>query len=226
MSETNNTRERLLTAALEVFAERGYEAATIREICGRADANVAAVHYHFGDKRRLYEAIFSNLFDTLRARRTAFLPPEAPPEERLRVYIRALFEEIFTCGGDTDRQDQLSTIYLQEMVRPTEALERIVSEYLEPDARELYGIVAELLDTRPDDALSIDCAASIVGQILYYYHAGPLIACLHPDRAPTAERIDELVEQVWLFALGGIERTARARAARLSQSDEPADQGC
>lgn len=226
MSEPNNTRERLLSAALEVFAERGYESATIREICSRAEANIAAVHYHFGDKRRLYEAIYSSLFDTLRARRSAFLPVDAAPEDRLRVFIRVLFEEIFTCGGDANRQVQLSTIYLQEMVRPTEALERIVSEYLEPDARELYSIVADLLDTDPDDELSIDCAASIIGQILYYYHADPLITRLHPRRAPTSERIDALVEQVWLFSLGGIERSARARTARLSQSDEPADQGC
>ena len=95
-----DTRERLLHAAMEVFAEHGFEAATIREICRRADANVAAVHYHFGDKKRLYAAIFDNVFTLLRERRTSFLPADAPPQERLRIYIRALFEEIFDCGGD------------------------------------------------------------------------------------------------------------------------------
>jgi AcrR family transcriptional regulator len=229
MSDTDanaSTRERLLRAALQVFAERGYEAATIREICGRAGANVAAVHYHFGDKRKLYQAIYATLFETLRERRTSFLPPEAPADERLRVYIRALFEEIFLSGGDSDRQVQLSTIYLSEMARPSEVLDRIVAEHLEPDARELYSIVAELLGTAPDDELAFDCAASIIGQILYYYHAGPIITRLHPARAPVLERIEALIEQVWLFSLGGIERAARARAAAAQQSDEPADQGC
>jgi AcrR family transcriptional regulator len=229
MSDTDanaSTRDRLLRAALEVFAERGYEAATIREICGRAEANVAAVHYHFGDKRKLYQAIYGTLFETLRERRTSFLPPEAPADERLRVYIRALFEEIFLSGGDSDRQVQLSTIYLSEMARPSEVLDRIVAEHLEPDARELYSIVAELLGAAPDDELTLDCAASIVGQVLYYYHAGPIITRLHPERAPVIERIEPLIDQVWLFSLGGIERAARARAAQAQQSDEPADQGC
>jgi AcrR family transcriptional regulator len=229
MSDTDanaSTRERLLRAALQVFAERGYEAATIREICGRAGANVAAVHYHFGDKRKLYQAIYATLFETLRERRTSFLPPEAPADERLRVYIRALFEEIFLSGGDSDRQVQLSTIYLSEMARPSEVLDRIVAEHLEPDARELYSIVAELLGTAPDDELTFDCAASIIGQILYYYHAGPIITRLHPARAPVLERIEALIEQVWQFSLGGIERAARARAAATQQSDETADQGC
>lgn len=220
------TRERLLQAAFEVFAEHGYAAATIREICRRADANVAAVHYHFGDKRKLYEAIYGTLFETLRERRSAFLPPEAPAEQRLRVYIKALFEEIFCRGGDSDRQVQLSTIYLSEMARPTEVLDRIVSEHLEPDARELYRIVADLIGTDPDDESTIDCAASVVGQVLYYYHSGPIISRLHPQRPPVPERIDALVEQVWRFSLGGIARFAETRTGPDSGSDAIAEQGC
>ncbi|MCF7989701.1 MAG: CerR family C-terminal domain-containing protein [Thiohalocapsa sp.] len=234
----NSTRERLLQAALQVFAEHGYEAATIREICGRAEANVAAVHYHFGDKRKLYQAIFGTLFETLRERRTAFLPSDAPAEERLRVYIRALFEEIFCCNGDPERQVQLSTIYLSEMAHPTEVLDRIVEEHLEPDARELYSIVAELLGGAAHESLIVDCAAGVVGQILYYYHAGPIISRLHPEQAPVSQRIDALVQQVWQFSLGGIDRaapgTARDRAGAdivdpnpaEQPSDDISDQGC
>lgn len=240
----NSTRERLLQAALQVFAEHGYEAATIREICGRAEANVAAVHYHFGDKRKLYQAIFGRLFETLRERRTAFLPADAPPEERLRVYIQALFEEIFCCDGDSERQVQLSTIYLSEMANPTEVLDRIVEEHLEPDARELYSIIGDLLGGGADEALIVDCAASVIGQILYYYHAGPIVTRLHPERAPIPERIDALVRQVWRFSLGGITHAARdvavagrsepestrkmpgVREATDHPSDEMSDQGC
>ena len=51
------TRQRLLSAALEVFAERGYRAATFKEICGRAGTNTAAINYHFRDKLHLYLAV-------------------------------------------------------------------------------------------------------------------------------------------------------------------------
>jgi hypothetical protein len=101
---------------------------------------------------------------------------------------------------------QLSTIYLTEMASPSEVLDRIVTEHLEPDARELYSIVGELLGRSPDDPRTVDCAASVVGQVLYYHHAGPIITRLHPDRAPVPERLDQLIEHVWHFALGGIER--------------------
>ncbi|NDG34858.1 MAG: TetR/AcrR family transcriptional regulator, partial [Betaproteobacteria bacterium] len=47
-------RDRILLAAGQEFAEHGYEAATVRDICLAAAVNVAAVNYYFGDKRRLY----------------------------------------------------------------------------------------------------------------------------------------------------------------------------
>ena len=50
------TRHRLLSAAGEIFSEKGYQKSTIREICAKAQANVAAVNYDFGGKKALYEA--------------------------------------------------------------------------------------------------------------------------------------------------------------------------
>ncbi len=200
-----DTRERLLQAGMEVFAEHGFEAATIREICRRAGANVAAIHYHFGDKRRLYAAIFDSVFNLLRERRTSFLPAQAPPQERLRMYIRALFEEIFDCDGDTRRCTQLSAIYLMEMAQPTEVLDRVVADHMRRDAEELYSIVSNLLGEQFGKGEVIDCSASVVGQILYYYHAEPIISRLHPDRPPVPQRLDELCDHVWQFSLGGIQ---------------------
>ena len=49
-SAQEETRWRLLQAATEVFAEVGYHAATTREICKRADVNLASIHYYYGDK--------------------------------------------------------------------------------------------------------------------------------------------------------------------------------
>ena len=53
----DKTRQRLLEAAGEIFAEQGFRQTTVRDICARAGANVAAVNYHFGDKEKLYSEV-------------------------------------------------------------------------------------------------------------------------------------------------------------------------
>ena len=49
----DTTRERILQAAGEAFAAAGYRTTTVRDICQKADVNLASVNYHFGDKQRL-----------------------------------------------------------------------------------------------------------------------------------------------------------------------------
>jgi AcrR family transcriptional regulator len=60
--DAGRTSKKLLAAASEVFAQKGYRDATISEICERAGANVAAVNYHFGDKETLYKEAWRHSF--------------------------------------------------------------------------------------------------------------------------------------------------------------------
>src|SRR5437899_11659300 len=96
--ETPETRQRLLEAAGEVFAERGFRDATIREICERAKANIAAVHYHFGDKEELYAAVFTYARSCAVAQFDEQVTPGIPAEERLRVFVRAVLTRFFDEG--------------------------------------------------------------------------------------------------------------------------------
>ena len=83
------TREKLIEAAGEVFAEQGYAAATVRDICTLAGANVAAINYHFGDKRGLYAEVLKRMTRTaLIEKGHVALERNASPEEILRGFIR------------------------------------------------------------------------------------------------------------------------------------------
>ena len=92
MAKNNNeysTRERLLDAAGRLFAEKGFDATGIREICEKADANVASVNYHFGDKEKLYEAVVSGIFGQAEERYplAASTATDTTPEEKLHDFI-------------------------------------------------------------------------------------------------------------------------------------------
>ncbi|MEL6332869.1 MAG: helix-turn-helix domain-containing protein, partial [Cyanobacteria bacterium J06626_26] len=56
-----DTKEQLLNVAEQLIAERGYAGTTVRAIATQANANLAAVNYHFGSKEELFRAIFSRI---------------------------------------------------------------------------------------------------------------------------------------------------------------------
>ena len=60
-----STKARILAAAEEVFAARGFEGASTREIAARAGVNISSLHYHWESKETLYFAVFRNIFDQL-----------------------------------------------------------------------------------------------------------------------------------------------------------------
>src|SRR5687767_10607621 len=63
--QDKETRERLLSTAERLFAERGLSKVTIREICKSARANVAAVNYHFNGKKGLYDEVVRSAIKTM-----------------------------------------------------------------------------------------------------------------------------------------------------------------
>src|SRR3954464_52735 len=94
MASADLTKTRLLEAAGDEFAAKGFAGATIRSICQRAGANLAAVNYHFGDKEQLYAAA------VMEAHRcgTKILPEaafaEGTPAEHLRRFIGHFLENV------------------------------------------------------------------------------------------------------------------------------------
>ncbi len=99
-SSQTKTRQQLLEAAGPVFAEHGYRAATVREICLRAGANVASIHYHFGDKEKLYLEVlrYAQLLDNQTNPGLAKANRSVSPEEQLKGFIRSFLVKLLSPG--------------------------------------------------------------------------------------------------------------------------------
>lgn len=198
------TEARLIEAARQVFAENGFQAATIREICARANANVAAVNYHFGDKAGLYLAVMRN---SLKA---SMLPEPrdaaahaATPEEGLRLMIAALVRRMQSPVAAPACHFR---IMAHEMAQPTELLPRVVEEVMRPNYAAMREVVARILNRPADDDLTRLCAHSILGQALHYAHAGPVLKLLWPDLQMTPERVDAIAAHIGDFSLYAIQK--------------------
>lgn len=104
MNSSASTKERILTAAEALFAQRGFEGASLRQLTAAAGVNLAAVNYHFGSKDHLVEQVFKRRLDQLNARRLAALKqisgqPETTLEDVLSAFIRPALELSYDGGG-------------------------------------------------------------------------------------------------------------------------------
>src|SRR5947208_6962761 len=94
MAVQDATKLRLLEAAGEEFADKGFDAARVRSICRRAGANVAAVNYHFGDKEKLYIAAVLEAHRCGTEMPDDALTREATPAGQLRNFIHFFLSNV------------------------------------------------------------------------------------------------------------------------------------
>ena len=97
------TRARLLDAALDLLAERGEDGVTLRELTGAAEANVAAVSYHFGSLRSLCDAAVEHALERyLDAQQEAVgtLGPESSVGDLARAFARPMMSALSAGGRD------------------------------------------------------------------------------------------------------------------------------
>ena len=80
----------ILDAAMQVFAEAGYEGARVDEIARRAGINKAMIYYRIGDKKALYEAVIHDVFGDIAELISENIRNESSPEEKFKLYITNL----------------------------------------------------------------------------------------------------------------------------------------
>jgi AcrR family transcriptional regulator len=193
-----STREKLVEAAGQVFAEHGYHATTVREIVKRSGANIAAVNYHFGGKLGLYTEVLQRLVRAARVNAiNSALDQNAPPEEILRAVIGARLQSVTR----PNLQDLHSRIMMHELVQPTPALSRVVNEVSRPIYERLLELVGRIIDLPPKNEKTQLCVHSIMGQILVYVLAGPLLMRLWPELEMTQAQVDRIAEHIGDFSL-------------------------
>lgn len=204
------TKKRLIEAAGEVFAQQGFRAATVREICKRADASVSAVNYHFQDKVGLYTAVFeySHRWAVEKYPHDMGLEEDATPEERLRAFIRSFLLRGLGDGFPAWH----GKLIAQETANPTGVLSEVAETAIRPMDEYLEGIVRELFrKENPSQEVNEDtvqlCRMNIVGQCLFQFHVRQIMESSGPERLEPRQ-IKALADRISRFSLGGLRAIA------------------
>jgi TetR/AcrR family transcriptional regulator, regulator of cefoperazone and chloramphenicol sensitivity len=204
------TRDKLIEAAGQVFAERGYRAATIREICRRAGANVAAVNYTFGGKMSLYTEVLRHSMRAAgqAAAMSAALDSRLSPEGTIRGVIRARLMSL--CQGP--RPDWHIRLVMHEFSHPTPAMGRVVDEGMRPIYDSVRKAVAAIIGLPLDHETTRLSVNSIVGQILFYTFSQPVLARLQPELKLTPDQLDRIADHIAEFSLAYLKKVGHGKS--------------
>ena len=195
-------KAQLLEAATKVFAAKGFRDTTISDICDEAKSNVASVNYYFGSKEDLYAEVWKTAHQKTLVKyppdyRTS---PDASPQECLRAFIRSLLHKIL----DSGQLGSAGKILMMELTNPTEAIELVKRDSLEPIRKRMRGIMLELLGPDVSEQKKIFCVLSTINQC---FGLGLRKGAMPPllKEMQKQDLLEELVEHITLFSLAGIE---------------------
>lgn len=200
-----DTRDRLVEAAGEVFAELGFQRATVREICRRANANIAAVNYHFRDKESLYAEALRRAHCAADGKDQLELDVVGDAEQRLRGFVRTFLLRLF----DPDRPAWHGLLVARELIEPTSAFDVLVEETIRPRLNLLLAILGDLLGPTASAEDIRRSAHSVMGQLLFYHHGKHLLARLEPQHESTPIDLDHLAEHIARFSIGAMKWLAQ-----------------
>ena len=201
----SSSRERLMEAAGEVFAEVGYRAATIREITRRAGANIAAVNYYFRDKAELYSAVLMHAQRC--AVETAWVSGSSgSPGKRLRDFVEGMLRHLL----DPLRPAWHSRVMAREMAEPTRMLHDLIDGGFRPKVEQLQCILQEVAGGHLSGKEIDRASASIIAQCVFYRQNRPVVLHLYPELLGDGDPIGGLADHIAAFSLGGLERLKKA----------------
>jgi TetR/AcrR family transcriptional regulator, regulator of cefoperazone and chloramphenicol sensitivity len=197
-AEGSDTTRRILAAASEEFARRGYASARVREIVDAARVNVAAVNYHFGGKAGLYAATLRHL--AARQRPGTRERRGQSPAERLHREVYAMLERFVgaKCASP------LSRILAHEAMNPTPHHEQLIEEMVRPELEVFRAIVRELAGEAASEAQVASAAVGVMGHCLVYLSARGSIDRLHPELTGGHGACKTLARHITDFSLAGI----------------------
>jgi TetR/AcrR family transcriptional regulator, regulator of cefoperazone and chloramphenicol sensitivity len=142
---------------------------------------------------------------------------ELPPEQRLHAFVRTFLVGIL----DTGRPVWHVKLMAREIAEPTEVLDKIAQHTVRPRLEALSGIIRELIGPDAPQQVVMNCARSVVGQILFYHFARPMLVRVFPDEPFNATKLDELADHITAFTLQGLRGIAPAFVGRRAPRGKP-----
>lgn len=214
--EGHDARSRLILSALHLFAAKGYEGATTREICEAAGANISAIRYYFGDKAGLYRAAFTEPMGDMPCGANLGAYADLPMPEALKRLFLDFLEPLKR--GEVFQL--VMKLHFREMIEPTGAWKEEIDAEIKPHHEALVAMLTRHLGLPAVDADVHRLAFAIIGMAVHFYVGLEAVSAIAPEVLGSAPAIDVLAERLAGYAWSMVEGESRRLAG---QGDRGAD---
>jgi AcrR family transcriptional regulator len=199
------TRDRILKAAERLFAERGYEATSVRAIVGKARVNQAAVNYHFAGKEGLYREVLRAAFRALTEHQLAHAEEvkTMSREQALGEFVRRQLRPL-TARDEFSRHMR---IFNWETAHPTAVFRKLLREETAP----FMGLAVDLVRRfmpEADQGTLVLAAIWLIGQCGVFVRNREQLAELAAALSLEEPGVDQLAQLISRWAMGGLGRPA------------------
>lgn len=179
------TKEKVLSLAISLFAKKGYNGVSIRELAIAANLSVAGIYHYFPDKQSLYQEAVKQCFSNKAFSFSSIWQSDAPPKDKLRLFVHSLLKVML---DDKDFHNLLQhELLLADEVR----LKLLADNIFRDEFNELLKLSSELFPQQPAYLMAI----SILSLVFSHLELQPLGRFL-PDYQTKYETIDMLTEHI------------------------------
>ncbi len=206
-SEPNESRQRLLHAALRCFAAHGFEKTSTRMIADAARANVAAIRYYFGDKAGIYRASFCEPMGQPQDDITLFDDPKLSLEQALQGLYSGFIEPL-----KKGELVQLCTkLHMREMVEPTGLWQEEIDHGITPYHKALVTVLCRHLGITKEDDDVHRLALCIVAQAVFLYMGREVLLAVRPYLVSSPAALDVMGQRLTQYALALVQAEQKRR---------------
>ncbi|MGD9807934.1 MAG: CerR family C-terminal domain-containing protein [Deferribacterales bacterium] len=203
--KTSEPRERIKTAALILFGDKGYKSTTIRDICKKANVSLALVNYHFKNKQNLYTEIAIEIMDNafIANPPEKFVSPGMEPEEKLRNTIRLFLYRLLGKDG-VGKNPHAIKLIAKEMTNSSELMDSLYERYISRMMEIMGSAIKEVIGEEIGHEQLMRFISSIAGQCLHPVLAREVLARAGFVIKDNTEDIEKHAMHIYKFSINGL----------------------
>lgn len=204
-------REQLIKHATRIFAAKGFAGAATREICDAAGANVAAIHYYFGDKEGLYRAVLMHPIAHVTGQFGRFDDPSIPFEQVIRNVLGVFVDMAL---NDDPHELDVTRLHLRESLEPSAIFRDVVAQSIVPQHNALAALIAAHCGMKKPDVDIHQLTFAMFAMATDYCMSREFINMLAPQMLAQKRAREHIVERLAGYCVALLAHEKKRRSSR------------